>query len=162
MNGNFRNTVEFVVMENFSSTHVILGNNYLLMYGIELHKNKGRYFNIGENKCQKFGFLTFKGQTTVNKVLPVSSELEKFKSEQMNEAEISLHLTDIQENEVSTIIYDHKEAFSRNKEQVGESICHEFDIILNIERPYPPLLRRPAYPESPKSRETLEIPIKEL
>ncbi|MBW0528342.1 hypothetical protein O181_068057 [Austropuccinia psidii MF-1] len=41
-------------------------------------------------------------------------------------------------------------------------IGHEFEIILNIERPYPPLLRRPAYPESPKSREAWEIHIKEL
>ncbi|MBW0550601.1 hypothetical protein O181_090316 [Austropuccinia psidii MF-1] len=39
---------------------------------------------------------------------------------------------------------------------------HEVDIILIIERYYPPLLRRPAYPESPKSREALEIHIKEL
>ncbi|MBW0518600.1 hypothetical protein O181_058315 [Austropuccinia psidii MF-1] len=36
------------------------------------------------------------------------------------------------------------------------------DIILKIERPYPPLLRRPAYPASPKSRKALEIHIKEL
>ncbi|MBW0552572.1 hypothetical protein O181_092287 [Austropuccinia psidii MF-1] len=35
--------------------------------------------------------------------------------------------------------------------------CHEFDIILNIERSYPPLLIRPAYPEIPQSREALEI-----
>ncbi|MBW0556715.1 hypothetical protein O181_096430 [Austropuccinia psidii MF-1] len=35
-------------------------------------------------------------------------------------------------------------------------------MILNIERPYPPLLRRPAYPQSPKSREALENHIKEL
>ncbi|MBW0489943.1 hypothetical protein O181_029658 [Austropuccinia psidii MF-1] len=34
--------------------------------------------------------------------------------------------------------------------------------MLNIERPYPPLLRRPEYPESPKSREALEIHLKEL
>ncbi|MBW0548598.1 hypothetical protein O181_088313 [Austropuccinia psidii MF-1] len=39
---------------------------------------------------------------------------------------------------------------------------HESDIILNIERPYPPLLRRPAYLASPQSREALEIHIKEL
>ncbi|MBW0589741.1 hypothetical protein O181_129456 [Austropuccinia psidii MF-1] len=31
-----------------------------------------------------------------------------------------------------------------------------------ITRPYPPLLRRPAYPASPKSREALEIPINKL
>ncbi|MBW0497399.1 hypothetical protein O181_037114 [Austropuccinia psidii MF-1] len=41
-------------------------------------------------------------------------------------------------------------------------IGHEVDIILNIERPYPPLLRRPAYPASPKSREAPETHIKEL
>ncbi|MBW0590282.1 hypothetical protein O181_129997 [Austropuccinia psidii MF-1] len=34
--------------------------------------------------------------------------------------------------------------------------------MLNIERPYPPHLRRPAYPESPKSREAMETHIKEL
>ncbi|MBW0580204.1 hypothetical protein O181_119919 [Austropuccinia psidii MF-1] len=39
---------------------------------------------------------------------------------------------------------------------------HEVDIILNIERPYPPLLRRSAYPASPKSSEALETHIKEL
>ncbi|MBW0522969.1 hypothetical protein O181_062684 [Austropuccinia psidii MF-1] len=41
-------------------------------------------------------------------------------------------------------------------------IGHEVDIIFNIERPYPPLSRRPAYPASPKSREALEVHIKEL
>ncbi|MBW0494472.1 hypothetical protein O181_034187 [Austropuccinia psidii MF-1] len=53
-------------------------------------------------------------------------------------------------------------AFASDKEPLGAIIGHEVDIILNIERPYPPLLRRTAYPESPKSREALEIHIKEL
>ncbi|MBW0533408.1 hypothetical protein O181_073123 [Austropuccinia psidii MF-1] len=100
------------------------------MYGIELHNKKDRYFTIGDNKGQKFACLPFKRQIAVRKVSPVSLGFEKFKSEQLNEAEVSLHLT--------------------------------VDIILNIERPYPPLLRRPAYPEIPKSREALEIHIKEL
>ncbi|MBW0513536.1 hypothetical protein O181_053251 [Austropuccinia psidii MF-1] len=41
-------------------------------------------------------------------------------------------------------------------------LCHKVYIICNIEGINPPLLRRPAYPESPKSREALEIHIKEL
>ncbi|MBW0512867.1 hypothetical protein O181_052582 [Austropuccinia psidii MF-1] len=77
-------------------------------------------------------------------------------------AEISLHLSDKQENEISALLYDHKEAFASDKEPLGGIIGHEVDIILNIERPYPPLLRRPAYPSSPKPREALEIHIKEL
>ncbi|MBW0560912.1 hypothetical protein O181_100627, partial [Austropuccinia psidii MF-1] len=64
INGNLRITVEFVVMENCSSTHFILGNDYLIMYGIDLHNNKDRYFTIGDNKRQKFAFLPFKRQIT--------------------------------------------------------------------------------------------------
>ncbi|MBW0531020.1 hypothetical protein O181_070735 [Austropuccinia psidii MF-1] len=143
INENLRITVEFFVMEDCSSTNFILGNDYLIMYGIYLHNNKDRYFTIGDNKLQKFAFLPFERQITVSKVAPVSLELERFKSEQLNEAEISLHLTD-------------------NKEPFGARIGHEVDFILNIERPYPPLLRRPPYPESPKAREALEIYITEL
>ncbi|MBW0509138.1 hypothetical protein O181_048853 [Austropuccinia psidii MF-1] len=83
-------------------------------------------------------------------------------SNNLNEAEIRLHLADNQENELSALLYDHKEASALDKEPLGEIVGHEVDIILNIERPYPPLLRRPAYPASPKSREALEIHIKEL
>ncbi|MBW0553267.1 hypothetical protein O181_092982 [Austropuccinia psidii MF-1] len=79
-----------------------------------------------------------------------------------NSKNVNLHLTDSKENELSSLLYDPKEAFSSDKEPLGEIIGHEADIILNIERPYQPLLRRPAYPASPKSKEALEIHIKEL
>ncbi|MBW0469159.1 hypothetical protein O181_008874 [Austropuccinia psidii MF-1] len=128
----------------------------------DLHDKKYRYFAIGDNKCQKFAFIPFKRQITVNKLSPVNLELEKFKSEQLNEAEISLLLSDKQENELSALLYDHKGAYAPDKEPLGAIIGHEVDIIIHIERPYPPLLRRPAYPASPKSREALEIQIKEL
>ncbi|MBW0525741.1 hypothetical protein O181_065456 [Austropuccinia psidii MF-1] len=67
-----------------------------------------------------------------------------------------------QENKLSALLYYQKEAFASDKEPLGAIIGHEVEIIFNIERPYPPLLRRPAYPESPKSREALEIHISEL
>ncbi|MBW0511307.1 hypothetical protein O181_051022 [Austropuccinia psidii MF-1] len=79
INGNLRITVEFVVMENCSSKHFILGNDYLIMYGIELNNKKDRYFTIGDNKCHKFDFLPFKRQITVRKVAPVNLDLERFK-----------------------------------------------------------------------------------
>ncbi|MBW0513264.1 hypothetical protein O181_052979 [Austropuccinia psidii MF-1] len=66
------------------------------------------------------------------------------------------------ESELSSLLYDHKESFASDKEPLEAIVGHEVEIIFNIERPYPPLLRRPAYPESPKSREALEIHIKEL
>ncbi|MBW0537806.1 hypothetical protein O181_077521 [Austropuccinia psidii MF-1] len=102
------------------------------MYGIDLYSNKDRYVTIGDNKRQKFAFLQFKRQITVRKVEPVSLELERFKSEQLSEAEISLHLTVKQENELSALSYDHKEAFASEKAPLEEIIGHESDIILNI------------------------------
>ncbi|MBW0519006.1 hypothetical protein O181_058721 [Austropuccinia psidii MF-1] len=135
INGNSRITVEFSVMENCSSTHFILGNDYLIMYGIDLNNNKDRYFSIGDNKCQKLSFLPFKRQIKVSKLAQVNLELERFKYEQLSEAGKSLHLTDKQENELSPLLYDHKGAFASDKEPLGAIIGREVDIILNIERP---------------------------
>ncbi|MBW0536842.1 hypothetical protein O181_076557 [Austropuccinia psidii MF-1] len=98
-------------MENCSSTNFILRNGFLIIYGIDLHNNEDRYSTIGDDKHQKFAFLPFKRQITVIKVAPVNLELEIFKSEQLNEAEISLHLTDKQEKELYSLLYDHREAF---------------------------------------------------
>ncbi|MBW0570189.1 hypothetical protein O181_109904 [Austropuccinia psidii MF-1] len=53
-------------------------------------------------------------------------------------------------------------AFETEKEPLGAIIGHEVDIILNEEKPYPPLLRRPAYQASQRAREALEVHIKEL
>ncbi|MBW0537264.1 hypothetical protein O181_076979 [Austropuccinia psidii MF-1] len=132
------------------------------MYGIELHKKKTDTLKLEKIRIKKFASLPFKRQIKVSKVAPVSLELERCKYEKLNEDDISLHLTDSQENELSALLYDHKEAFASDKEPLGAIIGHEVDIIFNIERPYQQLLRRPAYPASPKSREFLEIHIKTL
>ncbi|MBW0505186.1 hypothetical protein O181_044901 [Austropuccinia psidii MF-1] len=47
---------EIVLMHNFTSQHIILGNDYLNIYGIDINNHKERYFTIGENKRQKFAF----------------------------------------------------------------------------------------------------------
>ncbi|MBW0497123.1 hypothetical protein O181_036838 [Austropuccinia psidii MF-1] len=130
IHGNLRITIEFVVMKNCSSTHFILGNDYLIIYGIDLHDNKERYFTIGDDKSQKFAFLPFKRQITLIKVAPVNLELEKFKSEQLNEAEISLHLTNKHENKLSALSYDHREAFSSEKEPLGQLLVMKLTLSL--------------------------------
>ncbi|MBW0520178.1 hypothetical protein O181_059893 [Austropuccinia psidii MF-1] len=60
------------------------------------------------------------------------------------------------------ISFQYKEAFSSNNELLGAIKCHEVDIILNVERPYSSILRRPAYPARIKPREALETHINEL
>ncbi|MBW0558690.1 hypothetical protein O181_098405 [Austropuccinia psidii MF-1] len=60
------------------------------------------------------------------------------------------------------LLFKYKNAFATDKEPICAIIGHEIDIILNVEKPYPPLLRIPAYPASPRAREALEVQIKEL
>ncbi|MBW0538498.1 hypothetical protein O181_078213 [Austropuccinia psidii MF-1] len=60
------------------------------------------------------------------------------------------------------LLYKYKNAFAIDKEPLAAIIKHEVDIIVNVEIPYPPLLRIPAYPASPRAREVLEVHIKEL
>ncbi|MBW0521190.1 hypothetical protein O181_060905 [Austropuccinia psidii MF-1] len=56
----------------------------------------------------------------------------------------------------------YKDAFEMDKEPLGAIIGNEVDIILNVEKPYPPLSRRTAYPARPRAREVLEVHIKDL
>ncbi|MBW0484770.1 hypothetical protein O181_024485 [Austropuccinia psidii MF-1] len=60
------------------------------------------------------------------------------------------------------LLFKYKNAFATDKEPLGATIGHEVDIILNVEKPYPPPLRRPAYPASPRARQALEVHIKEF
>ncbi|MBW0531609.1 hypothetical protein O181_071324 [Austropuccinia psidii MF-1] len=54
--GSIRLKVEFVVMNDCTSQHFIIGNDCLNIYGIDMNNHKDRYFTLGENKRQKFAF----------------------------------------------------------------------------------------------------------
>ncbi|MBW0524693.1 hypothetical protein O181_064408 [Austropuccinia psidii MF-1] len=110
---------EIVVMDNCTSQHIILGNYYLNIYGIDINNHKDRYFTIGDNKRQKFAFSNMPKHISVN-------------------------------------------AFASDNQPLGGIRGHEVFITLDIDRPYPPVLKRPAYQASPRAREALEKYIEEL
>jgi hypothetical protein len=60
------------------------------------------------------------------------------------------------------ICYKYKEAFCTTEEPIGKVKEHDIKLELTSQPPYPPALRRAAYPSSPKSRVALEAHIKEL
>ncbi|MBW0547105.1 hypothetical protein O181_086820 [Austropuccinia psidii MF-1] len=64
--------------------------------------------------------------------------------------------------ELINLLYTYKNSFASDNEQLGAIKRHEVVITLNIYRPYPPLLRRIAYPASPRAREALENHIQDL
>ncbi|MBW0521765.1 hypothetical protein O181_061480 [Austropuccinia psidii MF-1] len=159
--GSIRLKVEFVVINNCTSQHFLLGNDYFNIYGIDINNPKDRYFTIGENKRQKFSSPPEKIEITV--IRPVKGvKKEKFVSDQLIEAQISPELTPETKEELIEILFQYREAFASDNEPLGAIKVHEVDIILNVERPYPPLLRRPAYPASTRTREALESHINEL
>ncbi|MBW0513423.1 hypothetical protein O181_053138 [Austropuccinia psidii MF-1] len=49
-----------------------------------------------------------------------------------------------------------------DNEPLGAIIRNEVYIIISVENPYPPLLRRPYNSASPSAREAIEVNIKEL
>ncbi|MBW0580560.1 hypothetical protein O181_120275 [Austropuccinia psidii MF-1] len=64
--------------------------------------------------------------------------------------------------ELIEILFKYREAFASHNEPLRAIKSHEVEILLNVERPYPPFLRRPAYPASPRAREALESHINDL
>ncbi|MBW0501646.1 hypothetical protein O181_041361 [Austropuccinia psidii MF-1] len=159
--GSIRLKVKFFVMNNCTSQHFILGNDYLNIYGIDINTQKDRYFTIGENKRQKFSFPLEKREITVIRQVK-NFHKEKIVSDQLIEVQISPALTLEMKEELIEILFQHREAFASYNEPLGSIKGHELDIILNLERPYPLLSRRQAYPASHRAREALESHINEL
>ncbi|MBW0467900.1 hypothetical protein O181_007615 [Austropuccinia psidii MF-1] len=65
-------------------------------------------------------------------------------------------------HEIIDVLYTNNNTSASDNEPLGTIKWHEVDITLNIDRPYPPVLRRPAYPASPEARESLEKHIQEF
>ncbi|MBW0565474.1 hypothetical protein O181_105189 [Austropuccinia psidii MF-1] len=64
-------------------------------------------------------------------------------------------------NELVDVLYTYNNTFASDNEPLGAIRGHKVDITLNIDRPYPPVLRRPAYPASLRAREALKKHIQE-
>ncbi|MBW0500518.1 hypothetical protein O181_040233 [Austropuccinia psidii MF-1] len=54
-----------------------------------------------------------------------------------------------------------KPAFSIGEEPLGKIRGHDIELYLAVERPYPPILRRPPYPASLETRMEIEKHINE-
>ncbi|MBW0519874.1 hypothetical protein O181_059589 [Austropuccinia psidii MF-1] len=159
--GSVKMKKEIVVMDNCTSQNIIIGNDYLNIYGVYINNHKDRYFKIGENKRQKFSF------SNIPKLISIVSSnkdthKEEFVNNQIIEAQINPSLSPKMRHELIGVLYTYNNAFASYNEQLGANKGHEADITLNIDRPYPSALRRPAYAASLRDREALEKHIQEL
>ncbi|MBW0533272.1 hypothetical protein O181_072987 [Austropuccinia psidii MF-1] len=81
---------------------------------------------------------------------------EEFVIDQLVEAQINPSLSPRMRQELINVLYTYKKAFPSDNEPLGTINGHEVDITLDIDRPYPSVLRRKAYTASPRDREALE------
>ncbi|MBW0491392.1 hypothetical protein O181_031107 [Austropuccinia psidii MF-1] len=159
--GSVRMKTEIVVMDNCTSQHIILGNDYLNIYGIDINNHKGTYFMVGENKRQKVAFSNIPKQISITSFVKDAYK-EEFLANQLFQAQINPSLLPKMRHDLIDVLYTYKNAFASDNEPLGAIKGNEDDITLNIDRLYNPVLRRPAYQVSPRARESLEKHIQEL
>ncbi|MBW0563452.1 hypothetical protein O181_103167 [Austropuccinia psidii MF-1] len=123
------------------------------MYGIDIYNSKNRNITIGTNNEKKFSLY----------ICEIFSQdpLEKLLNE-FREGQFSTALTRKQKLSLLKMLRKNRPEFSIGEEPVGKIKGHDMEQYLDVERPYPPMLRRPPYPESLETRKAIEKHINEL
>ncbi|MBW0503050.1 hypothetical protein O181_042765 [Austropuccinia psidii MF-1] len=81
---------------------------------------------------------------------------------EFGEGQFSTTLTSKQKISLLKILRKDRPAFSIVEEPLGKIRGHDIKLYLDVERPSPPMLRRPPYPASLKTRKEIEKHINEL
>ncbi|MBW0559849.1 hypothetical protein O181_099564 [Austropuccinia psidii MF-1] len=130
--GNIRLSPELVVLDDAHIQGFLLGTDYQRMYGIDIYNSENRHITIGTNKEKKSSLDIYHVST--------HEPLEELLNE----------------------LREGQPAFAIGEEPLGKIKGHDIELYLDVERPYPPMLRRPPYPESMETRKEIEKHINEL
>ncbi|MBW0496140.1 hypothetical protein O181_035855 [Austropuccinia psidii MF-1] len=123
------------------------------MYGIEIYNSKNRPITIGTNKEKKFSLDIYKISTHE----PLEELLNEF-----GEGQFSTTLTNKQRLGFLNILRRNRPEFSICEEQLGKIGGHDIECYMDVERPYPPILRRPQYPAILETGKEIEKHFNEL
>ncbi|MBW0475341.1 hypothetical protein O181_015056 [Austropuccinia psidii MF-1] len=151
--GNIRLNPDFVVLDDAHIQGVLLGTDYQRMYGIDIYNSKNRHIIIGTNEEKKFLLDIYQ--------VSAQDPLEELPTE-FREGQFSTSLTSKQKLSLLTILRKNKPSFSIGEESLGKIKGHDIELYLDVERPYPPMLRSPPYPASLETRNKIEKHINEL
>ncbi|MBW0579756.1 hypothetical protein O181_119471, partial [Austropuccinia psidii MF-1] len=115
--GSVRLKIEIVVMENCTSQHIILGNDYLNIDCIDINNHKDRCFKIGEKKRQKFSFSNMPKQISKRSSVKDTYK-DEFVDNQIVEAQINPSLLLKMRHDLIDVLYTYKSAFDSNNKPV--------------------------------------------
>ncbi|MBW0551489.1 hypothetical protein O181_091204 [Austropuccinia psidii MF-1] len=117
------------------------------MYGIDIYNIKNRHITIGTNKEKKFSLDIYQ----VSAQDPLDELLNEFR-----EGKFSTSLNSKQKVSLLKMLRKNRPEFSIGEEPLGKIEVHDIELYLDVERPYPPMLKRPPYPESLETRKEIE------
>ncbi|MBW0474736.1 hypothetical protein O181_014451 [Austropuccinia psidii MF-1] len=131
----------------------LLGTDYQRMYGIDIYNIKNRHITIGTNKENNISLDIYQ--------ISIHDPLEESLKE-IRQGHLTTTLTSKQNLRLLKMLRKNRPAFSIGEESLGKIKHHDIDIYLDVERPYPPMLRRPSYPAIVETREEIEKHINEV
>ncbi|MBW0463627.1 hypothetical protein O181_003342 [Austropuccinia psidii MF-1] len=134
--GNIRLNPEFVVLEVSHIQGILLGTDYQRMYGMDIYNSKNRQITIGTNKEKKFSLDIYQIST--------HDSLEEILNE-FREGQFSTTITSKQKLSLLKMLRKNRPAFAIGDKSLGKIRGHYIELYLDVERPYPPMLRIP-YP----------------
>ncbi|MBW0463518.1 hypothetical protein O181_003233 [Austropuccinia psidii MF-1] len=113
--------------------------DYQRMYGIDMYNSKNRNITIATNKIKKYFLDVYQ--------FPNKNALEK-KLNERKEGQLRFNLNSEQKLSLLKVGRKNRTVFSIGEEQLVNIRVFDIEFSLDVEGPYPPLLRRPPYPES--------------
>ncbi|MBW0504936.1 hypothetical protein O181_044651 [Austropuccinia psidii MF-1] len=116
------------------------------MYGIDIYSSKNRNITIGTNKEKEFSLDIYQISTHE----PLEELLNEFR-----EGQFSTTLTNKQKLSFLKILIKNRPELAIGEEHLGKIRGHGIELYLDVERPYPPMLRRPPYPEILETRKEI-------
>ncbi|MBW0525946.1 hypothetical protein O181_065661 [Austropuccinia psidii MF-1] len=151
--GNIRLNPKFLVLDDAHIQGFLLATDYQRMYGIDIYNSKNRHITIGTNKEKKISLDIYQISTHD----PLEELLNEFR-----EGQLSTTLTSKQKLSLLNILRKNRPASYIGEEPLGKIKGHDIELYLDVEQPYPPMLRRHPYPESLETRKEIEKHINEL
>ncbi|MBW0505163.1 hypothetical protein O181_044878 [Austropuccinia psidii MF-1] len=117
------------------------------MYCIDIYNSKNRHITTDTNKEKKFSLYIYQ--------ISAQYPLEKLMNE-FREGQCSTTLTSKHKIRLLKMLRKNRPAFSIGEDPLVKIRGHDIELYLDVERPYPPMLRRPPYQESLETRKDIE------
>ncbi|MBW0486059.1 hypothetical protein O181_025774 [Austropuccinia psidii MF-1] len=116
------------------------------MYGIYISNSKNRHITIGTNKEIFFSDDIYQ----ISAQDPLEELLNEFR-----EAQFSTTLASKQKLSLLKMLRKTRPEFDIGEDPSGKIKGHDIELYLDVERPYPPTLRRPQYPARFETRKEI-------